>query len=83
MSAGTDPGPTTYAAPLTGPDPLGPAVDLGDAEAVAHRAVGGRAAALAEDAARARVGDDVGDGVPDALPTARWRVVRGVVQHGP
>ncbi|WP_252974822.1 polyprenyl synthetase family protein [Janibacter melonis] len=46
MSAGTDPGPTTYAAHLTGPDPRGPAVDLGDAEilqdALASAASGGK-----------------------------------------
>ena len=37
-------------------------VDLGDAQAVADQRVGGAAAALAEDALRARPGDDVGDG---------------------
>ena len=37
-------------------------IDLGDEEAVADQRVGGAAAALAEDALRARPGDDVGDG---------------------
>ena len=37
-------------------------VDRGDAEAVADGGIGRRAAPLAEDAARARKGDDVVDG---------------------
>ena len=37
-------------------------IDLGDAERVAHRRVGRRAAALAQDALAAREGDDVVDG---------------------
>ena len=37
-------------------------IDLGDAEAVADRGIGRRAAALAEDALRARIAHDVVDG---------------------
>ena len=37
-------------------------IDLGDAEAEAHRGIGGRAAALAEDFLRAREAHDVVDG---------------------